>query len=260
MLKYLFSILVGFFIIQESSAKTITLSNNNFVSLIGPITKSSIDNVIRSLNDKYINEYIQENKQINIYINSPGGSVFAGNHLIQYVKMLQNNNVSVNCIGQNFMSMAFIIMQSCTKRYVLFDSIGMQHQISLGIKGNIENLKNYFSLIDRVNKILIKMEIKKINITESEYLSNILSDWWLYGFENVESNVADQLINIRCSQIIMNDKIKQKIDLNGILFSIESSKCPILNDIQVSDRNMSKYYDFDNYSFTVKQLLSEFKN
>ena len=37
------------------------------------------------------------------------------------------------------------------------------------------------------------------------------------------------------------------------------SKCPILNDVKLSERNMSKYYDFDNYSINIKQILNEFK-
>ena len=154
MLRSLITVFLGFVGITTTS-KTINLASNNFVSLIGPVTSSSIDDVIKSLNNRNINEYIQENKQINVYINSPGGSVFSGNHFVQYIKALQAVNVSVDCIGQNFMSMGFIIMQSCSKRYALFDSIGMQHQMSLGMKGNMENFKSQFSMIERVNNILI---------------------------------------------------------------------------------------------------------
>jgi ATP-dependent protease ClpP protease subunit len=63
---------------SQSLSKTISLSSNNFVSLVGPVTSSAVDDVIKSLNTKSIHEYIQENKQINLYINSPGGSVFSG--------------------------------------------------------------------------------------------------------------------------------------------------------------------------------------
>jgi ATP-dependent Clp protease protease subunit len=259
MLKKFFYLLASLFLIQESSARTITLTSNNFVSLVGPITKDLVVDTIKSLNQKNINEYMTENKNINIYINSPGGSVFAGNHLIQYIKTLQGENINVSCIGQNFMSMAFIIMQACNKRYVLFDSIGMQHQISLGVKGDIENFKTYFNFIERVNDLLINMETKKIGLDIEKYLSNIMNDWWLFGYENVENNVADELINLKCSQLIIHEKVKQRNNINGAEFYVEGSKCPMINDLVISNRNMTKYYDTDNYSLNVKKILNDFK-
>jgi ATP-dependent protease ClpP protease subunit len=240
-------------------SKVVTLTANNFVSLIGPVSRNSVDDLIKSFNSKNILEYIQEEGKIILYINSPGGSVFAGNHLVQYIKTLQSQNISVDCVGQNFMSMGFVIMQSCSKRYAMFDSIGMQHQMSLGMKGNLENFKTHFNLIERVNAMLIDMEIKKIGITKEEYLENIISDWWSYGVENVENHIVDELINVRCTPSVMIERIKKKESLFGFEFEIDMSKCPILNDIKLSERNMSKYYDFDNYSINIKHILNEFK-
>lgn len=259
------------FYIQDCCAKTITLNSNNFVSLVGPVSRSSVDDVIKGFSSKNVVEYIQDNKQINLYLNTPGGSVFAGNHLIQYINTLRENNIQVDCIAQNFMSMGFIIMQSCSKRYVMFDSIGMQHQMSLGMKGSIENFKAQFNLIERVNDHLTEMEIKRINITKSDYLSKILSDWWLYGNENVVENVADELIHVKCSPTIVNEKVKKQESFFGFDIEIEMSKCPVLNDIKIIERNstipvlkesnttnVEKFYDFDNYIHNVKDIITKF--
>jgi len=259
-----FSLLVCF--ISETYSKTITLTSNNFVSLIGPVTSHSIDDVIKLFNSKNIVEYIQENKQINLFINSPGGSVYSGNHLVQYIKTLQASNISVDCIGQNFMSMGFVIMQSCSKRYALFDSIGMQHQISLGMKGSIENFKTHFNMIERVNNILIEMEIRKIGINREEYLLKIISDWWIYGEENKESGIVDEIITLKCYPGIMFEKIKKMDSFLGFSFEIEMNKCPIINEIKISDKSMPLnkslelqlllFYDFDNYAINAKQIIS----
>ena len=251
---------------SQSLSKTISLSSNNFVSLVGPVTSSSVDDVIKSLNTKSIHEYIQENKQINLYINSPGGSVFSGNHLVQYIKTLQASNVSVDCVGQNFMSMGFVIMQSCSKRYALFDSIGMQHQMSLGMKGNIENFKNHFGMIERINNILINMEISKIGMDRNEYLLKILSDWWLYGEENKQQGVVDEIVTVRCYPGIMLEKVKKMDSFFGFPFELEMSKCPILSEVKISDKSVSLnktyekdvliFYDFDNYAINAKQIIN----
>jgi len=267
MLGKILVVLFGLF--NYSFARTINLSNNNFVSLIGPVSQSSVDDTIKSLNSKSIIEYMNDNQNINIYINSPGGSVFAGNHLVQYIRTLQASNINVNCIAQNFMSMAFIIMQSCTNRYVMFDSVGMQHQISFGISGNIENFKTYFGLIERVNNFLIDMEINKIGITKEVYLQKVLSDWWLYGEDNIKYNIADELITLKCNPSILSEKNKKTEYFYGLEYEIELNKCPLIHEIKITDKsskksiekNSSKIYemfDFENYPFNVKTILNNF--
>jgi hypothetical protein len=106
--------------------------------------------------------------------------------------------------------------------------------------------------------MLIDMEIKKIGISKADYLENILSDWWSYGIENVENNIVDELINVKCTPNVMIERLKKKESMFGFEFEIDMSKCPILNDIKLSERNMTKYFDFENYSINVKQILNEF--
>jgi len=243
----------------------IKLTDNNFVSLIGPVTTNSVNDVIKSLNSKNIIEYMDENDEINLYINSPGGSVFAGTHLIQYINSLKESKIVVNCIGQNFMSMAFIIMQVCDNRYVMFNSIGMQHQMSISIKGNIENFKNHFNLLERVNDKLTNIQINKIDMTKDEFKKNTLSDWWLYGHENVEEGVADKLVTIKCHPSIMYQKNKRVDSILNVDFTIELNKCPILVDVKIMDNSiqniskLNKYYDSINYLFNVKEIVDKFK-
>ena len=265
MFKSFFSFLIA---ATFAAATTITLSANNFVSMVGPVTASSVNDVIKSFNTKGVIDYMEDNKKINLYINSPGGSVFAGNHLVQYIKTLQDSNIEVNCIAQNFMSMGFVIMQSCTNRYVMFDSVGMQHQMSLGLHGNIENIRTHFSLLDRINNVIIDMEINKIKIDREFYLKKILSDWWLFGEESVKEGVADKLVTVKCVPSIINDKVKRNDSIFGNNFSIELNKCPILMDIKLLDMDLKnnvnvtklhKYYDFVNYPFNVKEIVEKFR-
>jgi ATP-dependent protease ClpP protease subunit len=248
-----------------SESKIFTLGINNFVSLVGPVSSNSVDDLIKSFNSKNILEYIQEEGKIILYINSPGGSVFAGTHLIQYINSLKESKIVVNCIGQNFMSMAFIIMQVCDNRYVMFNSIGMQHQMSISINGNIENFKNHFNLLERVNDKLTSIQINKIDMTKDEFKKNTLSDWWLYGHENVEEGVADKLVTIKCHPSIMYQKTKRVDSILNVDFTIELNKCPILVDVKIMDNSiqniskLNKYYDSINYLFNVKEIVDKFK-
>ena len=100
------------------------------------------------------------------------------------------------------------------------------------------------------------------------YLKKILSDWWLFGEENVKEGVADKLVTVRCIPSIINEKVKRTDSIFGIDFSIELNKCPILMDIKLIDleskhsvntTKLFKYYDFVNYPFNVKEIVEKFR-
>jgi hypothetical protein len=112
------------------------------------------------------------------------------------------------------------------------------------------------------------MEITKIKMDREIYLQKILSDWWLFGEENVKEGVADKLVNVKCSPLIINEKVKRTDSIFGIDFTIELNKCPILMDIKLLDMDsknninaskLQKYYDFVNYPFNVKEIVEKFR-
>ena len=86
------------------------------------------------------NNQVLNETDIFIYINSNGGSVLEGNKIIENINFLTNSGYNVSCVVQNAFSMAFHILQHCPNRYVTESATLMQHQISLGINGNFENI------------------------------------------------------------------------------------------------------------------------
>lgn len=98
------------------------------------------------------------NKEINVYINSPGGSVTAGLAIydtIQFVKP----DVATYCVGQAT-SMGALLLCSGEKgkRFTLPNSRVMIHQPWGGIQGAAEDIsrhaKEILQLRDRINEIL----------------------------------------------------------------------------------------------------------
>ena len=199
-------------------SKSITLTSNNHISIIGQITDSTTEKFIKD-----IQPFIKKN--IYIYIDSPGGEVHAGENIIQYMNYKKHQNHSLQCIANQAMSMAFHIFQHCDKRLILPNTILMQHQMSLQTSGQLENINNYLNLLNAVNERLIQIESTRLKISPEEYKYNIMSDWWLYGEEAITQNVADELIDsVGCdTNLLFNDTII--IEYN-ILKKI--SKCPLL--------------------------------
>lgn len=234
--------------------KNIEFNQTNFISIIGPITQQSMDFAIQQLHIPEIKKQMKQNGKIMIYINSQGGSVHAGNHFIQYLHSLQNQNITIECIGQNFMSMAFHIFQNCNHRMILENSIGMQHQMSLGIQGDIENIQRYLEMTQSINNEMMYTELEKIGISKEMYLEKIWNDWWIYGTQNLYENTADEIILYSCSDDLYNQYFKRKEYFNGISFYVKYNQCPLYKEIHSSVKEFEQYFDSNQFKNNVKNI------
>ena len=97
-------------------------------------------------------------KDINVYINSPGGSVTAGLAIydtMQFVKC----EVATTCVGQASSMGALLLCAGAKgKRYALPNARIMIHQPWGGVQGQAEDIsrhaKEILSMRDRINEIL----------------------------------------------------------------------------------------------------------
>lgn len=136
-------------------------------------------------------------KDIQIYINSPGGSVTAGLAIydtMQYVKP----DVSTICIGQAA-SMSAILLAAGTpnKRYALPHSRVMIHQPMGGVQGQATDIeihsREILKLKERLNTILArhtKQSAKRIQ-------QDTERDYFMSGLEAKEYGVIDRVVEYR---------------------------------------------------------------
>jgi ATP-dependent Clp protease protease subunit len=199
----------------------ILLKSDNFVSIQGQIN----ENVAA----KFIKEILQIKKhKIYIYIDSPGGNIMDGNDMIQVMDALSYSNKEIICIADNAASMAFAFLQSCPNRYIMRDSILMQHQMSAGVKGQYENMKTRMQLLESINKRLKQKQADRIGLTIDEFNAKTVSDWWLFGEDAIEQNVADKVVMVTCEPELTYKYYKKTI--KGLLGpkEINVNECPLI--------------------------------
>lgn len=221
MFNLLFTLLCFNPVMGLGSINTVNLNENNLVSIRGPIDSDSTNKFFQDIMK------LDKEDEINIFINSPGGSVMEGLKIVSYIEML-NENVKVNCIADFAASMAFIITQSCKHRYALKSSLLMQHQMSLMNRGNLFNLNNYMEMINEMNVDLDKSQAARINMSYEEFKERITNDWWLYGNKAKEMNVVDDIVNVKCSDRLTTNT--EKIKLSTIIGNVEYTfnLCPLI--------------------------------
>ncbi|MDB5179544.1 MAG: ATP-dependent Clp protease proteolytic subunit [Candidatus Saccharibacteria bacterium] len=133
-------------------------------------------------------------KDIKLYINSPGGSVYDGLAIydtIQYIKP------DVQTIGIGLQaSMGAFLLSSGTKgkRYALPSSRIMIHQPSSGTQGKITDqeitLKEGIYLKKMLNEILAKNTGQKLSKIEKD----VERDYWMSSKEAKEYGLIDEVI------------------------------------------------------------------
>ncbi|MBI5728550.1 MAG: ATP-dependent Clp endopeptidase proteolytic subunit ClpP [Candidatus Magasanikbacteria bacterium] len=133
-------------------------------------------------------------KDIKIYVNSPGGSVTSGMAIydtMQYIKP----DVSTICIGIAA-SMASLLLSAGAKgkRFCLPNSEVMIHQVMGGTEGQASDIKIHAERIlrmkDKLNQILAKHTGKDIKIIEKD----TDRDYFLSASEAVAYGLVDKVI------------------------------------------------------------------
>lgn len=134
------------------------------------------------------------NKDIQLYINSPGGSVYDGLAIydtIQYIKP------DVQTIGIGLQaSMGAFLLSSGTKgkRFVLPNSRVMIHQPSSGTQGKVTDqeitLREAIALKEKLAEMMAKNTGQKV----AKVKADMERDFWMSAEEAVKYGVADEVI------------------------------------------------------------------
>ena len=133
-------------------------------------------------------------KDIQLYINSPGGSVTAGLAIYE-TRQLVRADVSTICMGMAASMGAFLLAGGAKgKRYVLPNAEVMIHQPSGGSQGMASDIKiqaeHILRMKERLNQILADNTGKPIEVIEKD----TDRDNWLTAEEAVAYGIVDEII------------------------------------------------------------------
>ena len=133
-------------------------------------------------------------KEINLYINSPGGSVTAGLAIYDTIKYI-SSPVNTICIGQAA-SMGAIILAAGKKgsRYALPSSRVMIHQPFGGVEGQASDIEVQAEELVRLKKLTIKYLAMDTGKTETEVEKDIARDNFMTAEEAVKYGIIDSVI------------------------------------------------------------------
>jgi ATP-dependent Clp protease protease subunit len=136
-------------------------------------------------------------KDISIYINSPGGSAYAGMAIYDTMQFVRPD-VSTVCIGMAMSAGAMILAGGAPgKRFVLPNSKVMIHQGSAGFRGAAADVqvqaREVLEMVQRMAEILARHTGRSVD----QVMEDIDRDRFMSPEEAIEYGLADEMFTTR---------------------------------------------------------------
>jgi ATP-dependent Clp protease, protease subunit len=171
------------------------LLKDNIIFLGTPIDDQIANLVVAQL---LFLEAEDPDKDISLYINSPGGSITAGMAIYDTMQFIRPD-VTTICLGQCASMGAFLLAAGAQgKRFALPNSRILIHQPSIsGIGGQATDIRIHAEEIMRMREMTSKLLAKHTGQTLETVERDVERDRWFDAYQAMNYGLIDQVISKR---------------------------------------------------------------
>lgn len=167
------------------------LLDDRIIMLDGEINDQTASLIMSQL--LYLNS-VDKDKDINLYINSPGGSVSAGLGIIDTMNLISNDVVTIGTGMSASMGAMILLSGTKGKRCVLPHSEVMIHQPLGGAQGQATDVLLTAKHLEKTRKILYTMIAEATGKTYDEVANACERDNYLDADEAIAFGLIDKVI------------------------------------------------------------------
>jgi ATP-dependent Clp protease protease subunit len=170
------------------------LLKERVIFLVGPVDDNTANLVIAQM---LFLESENPDKDINFYINSPGGSVPAGMAIFDTMQFIKCD-VSTLCVGMAASMGAFLLAAGTRgKRFALPNSTVMIHQPSGGFQGQVSDIERHAQYAIDIKRRFIALMVKLTGRTEEQVELDHDRDRFLTSEQAVSYGIVDKVLQSR---------------------------------------------------------------
>jgi ATP-dependent Clp protease, protease subunit len=170
------------------------LLRERIVFLVGPVNDATANLVVAQL---LFLESENPDKDIFLYINSPGGSVSAGLSIFDTMQFIKPD-VSTLCMGMAASMGSFLLMAGAKgKRFALPNSRVMIHQPSGGAQGQATDIEIQAREIIKTREQLNRIYADRTGQPVEKIAADMERDRWMSPVEAVDYGLIDQVLEKR---------------------------------------------------------------
>ncbi|MBL8332860.1 MAG: ATP-dependent Clp endopeptidase proteolytic subunit ClpP [Rubrivivax sp.] len=170
------------------------LLRERIVFLIGPVNDATANVVVAQL---LFLESENPDKDIFLYINSPGGSVSAGLSIFDTMNFIKPD-VSTLCMGMAASMGSFLLMAGAKgKRFALPNARVMIHQPSGGAQGQATDIEIQAREIIKTREQLNRIYAERTGQPVERIAADMERDYWMSPTEARDYGLIDQVLEKR---------------------------------------------------------------
>jgi ATP-dependent Clp protease, protease subunit len=170
------------------------LLRERVVFLVGPVNDQTANLVVAQL---LFLESENPDKDISLYINSPGGSVSAGMSIFDTMQFIKPD-VSTLCMGMAASMGSFLLMAGAKgKRFALPNSKIMIHQPSGGAQGQATDIEIHAREILKTREQLNKIYAQRTGQALEKIAADMERDFYMDPVEAQAYGLIDQVLEKR---------------------------------------------------------------
>jgi ATP-dependent Clp protease protease subunit len=170
------------------------LLRERIVFLVGPVNDAVANLVVAQL---LFLESENPDKDISLYINSPGGSVSAGLSIFDTMNFIKPD-VSTMCMGMAASMGSFLLMAGAKgKRFALPNSRVMIHQPSGGAQGQATDIEIQAREIIKTREQLNRIYAERTGQPLERIAADMERDRWMNPQEALDYGLIDQVLDKR---------------------------------------------------------------
>ena len=170
------------------------LLKERVVFLVGPVTETTANLVVAQM---LFLESENPDKDINFYINSPGGSVSAGMAVFDTMQFIRPD-VSTLCVGMAASMGAFLLAAGAKgKRFALPNSTILIHQPSGGFQGQVSDIERHAQFVIDLKRRFIDQMAGFTGRTPEQVERDHDRDNFLTAEQAREYGIVDQVLQKR---------------------------------------------------------------
>lgn len=175
---------------------------------------ADVKNVIAELTD--------ENEELKVIINSPGGDVQAGQEIYSILKDIKNPvTINVQSIAASAASMIAMAGDTVKMSPV---ALLMIHNASTCTSGDYRDMQHTADVLQTVNTAIMQAYIAKTGKTEDELKDMMDRETWLTANQCLENGFADEIIKDEKQSIITNAMIGRLSVTDEMIAKVKAEK------------------------------------
>jgi ATP-dependent Clp protease, protease subunit len=213
--------------------KTATVKNRlvlearNTYTFRGPVTGSSVSKAMKAI--AQMSRNLSKSDKIYLVLDTPGGSIIDGMDFIDFLEALPQEVKTVTLFAA---SMGFQIVQhNPGERLIARDGTIMSHRAAGGLDGQFNGeFESRYRMIKRKIDYLDVVDAQRVGMSFDDYQKKVKDEWWISGFDAVDSKVSDKMVLIQCGESMADATDVLNIQTMFGPAVITFDKCPLIRE------------------------------